>query len=159
LTVRDLCLGKHLDEALLPNTTSPHMGLQLLSSTDILVDVTGDAPASGDKLILDVSTAAAAVPGPIAGAGLPGLILAPSRLVATAAEDRLSIKRNPLTSFAAASDCRTIAIYEYTPPPPATTEGLEHALSTPCSCRGLGLVNAAADCLRASCASTIAILC
>src|SRR6516164_2241908 len=39
----------------------------------------------------------------------------PSRLVATAAEDRLSIKRNPHTSFAAASDCRTIAIYEYTP--------------------------------------------
>jgi hypothetical protein len=34
--------------------------------------------------------------------------------VATAAEDRLSIKRNPHTSFAAASDCRTIAIYEYT---------------------------------------------
>jgi hypothetical protein len=26
----------------------------------------------------------------------------------------LSIKRNPYTSFAAASDCRTIAIYEYT---------------------------------------------
>jgi hypothetical protein len=39
----------------------------------------------------------------------------PSRLVATAAEDRLSIKRNPHTSFAAASDCRTLAIYEYTP--------------------------------------------
>jgi len=33
--------------------------------------------------------------------------------VATAAaEDRLSIKRNPHTSFAAASDCRTIAIYD-----------------------------------------------
>jgi hypothetical protein len=32
--------------------------------------------------------------------------------VATAAEDRLSFKRNPRTSFAAASDCRTIAIYE-----------------------------------------------
>ena len=40
----------------LPNTTSPHMGLQLLSSTDILVDVTGDAPNMGDKLILDVMT-------------------------------------------------------------------------------------------------------
>jgi hypothetical protein len=34
--------------------------------------------------------------------------------VATAAEDRLSFKRNPHTSFAAASDCRIIAIYEYT---------------------------------------------
>jgi hypothetical protein len=39
----------------------------------------------------------------------------PSRLVATAEEDRLSIKRNPRTSVAAVSDCRTIAIYEYTP--------------------------------------------
>jgi hypothetical protein len=39
-----------------PNTTSPHMGLQLLSPTDILVDVTGDAPATNDKLILDVTT-------------------------------------------------------------------------------------------------------
>ena len=39
----------------------------------------------------------------------------PSRLVATAEENRLSIKRNLYTSFAAASDCRTIAIYEYTP--------------------------------------------
>ena len=41
----------------LPNTTSPHMGLQPLSSTDILVDVTGEAPNLGDKLILDVTTA------------------------------------------------------------------------------------------------------
>lgn len=39
-----------------PNTTSPHMGLQLLSSTDILVDVTGEAPNMGDELILDVMT-------------------------------------------------------------------------------------------------------
>jgi hypothetical protein len=39
----------------------------------------------------------------------------PSRLVAMAAEDRLSIKRNLRTSFAAASDCPTIAIYQYTP--------------------------------------------
>jgi hypothetical protein len=36
-----------------------------------------------------------------------------SRLVATAAENRLSIRRNSHTSFAAASDCRTDAIYEY----------------------------------------------
>jgi hypothetical protein len=38
----------------------------------------------------------------------------PSRLVATAAEDRLTFRRNPHTSFAAASDCRAIAIYEFT---------------------------------------------
>jgi hypothetical protein len=38
----------------------------------------------------------------------------PSRLVATAAENRLSFRRNPHTSFAAVSDCRTIAIYDYT---------------------------------------------
>lgn len=42
--------------AFLPNTTSPHMGLQLLSPTDILVDVTGDAPANNDVLVLDVVT-------------------------------------------------------------------------------------------------------
>jgi hypothetical protein len=40
----------------LPNDTSPHLGLQLLSPTDILVDLTGAAPAIGDKLILDVTT-------------------------------------------------------------------------------------------------------
>ncbi len=39
----------------LPNTTAPHDGLQLLSPTDILVDVTGDAPKTGDGLILDLS--------------------------------------------------------------------------------------------------------
>ena len=39
-----------------PNTTAPHMGLQLLSPTDILVDVTGEAPNTGDELILDVTT-------------------------------------------------------------------------------------------------------
>jgi hypothetical protein len=37
----------------------------------------------------------------------------PSWLVATAANDRLNIPRH--TSFAAASDCRTIAIHEYAP--------------------------------------------
>ena len=39
-----------------PNDTAPHDGLQLLSSTRIVLDVTGDAPAIGDKLILDVTT-------------------------------------------------------------------------------------------------------
>ena len=39
-----------------PNDTAPHDGLQLLSPTRIVVDVTGDAPAIGDKLILDVTT-------------------------------------------------------------------------------------------------------
>ena len=39
----------------LPNTTSPHLGLQLVSPTDILVDVTNDVPAMGDKLILDLT--------------------------------------------------------------------------------------------------------
>jgi hypothetical protein len=50
----------------LPNSTAPHMGLQLLSPTEILVDVTSDAPAVGDQLILDVTTAtvAPAVPEP-----------------------------------------------------------------------------------------------
>jgi len=48
-------------------------------------------------------------------ARLVGRIRWPSRLVATAAEDRLNFRRrNPHTSFAAVSDCRTIAIYDYT---------------------------------------------
>jgi hypothetical protein len=34
--------------------------------------------------------------------------------VATAAEDRLSFRRNPHTPFVAASDCQIIGIYEYT---------------------------------------------
>jgi hypothetical protein len=38
----------------------------------------------------------------------------PSRLVATAAKDRLKIATRT-QFFAAAIDCRTIAIYEYTP--------------------------------------------
>jgi hypothetical protein len=63
----------------LPNTTSPHKGLQLLSSTDILVDVTGDAPNLDDKLILDVATASTvpSVPEPaslaLLSVGLVGL--------------------------------------------------------------------------------------
>lgn len=46
----------------MPNTTAPHMGLQLLSPTDILVDVTGDAPNMGDELIIDVKTGGATPP-------------------------------------------------------------------------------------------------
>jgi PEP-CTERM motif len=45
-----------------PNTTAPHMGLQLLSPTDILVDVSGDAPNLNDELILDVMTGATPPP-------------------------------------------------------------------------------------------------
>ena len=39
----------------------------------------------------------------------------PARLVATASEDRLSVRRNSHTTFAATSDCRIIAICEYAP--------------------------------------------
>ncbi len=61
----------------LPNSTAPHTGLQLLSPTDIIVDVTGDAPAAGDKLILDLAFPTTAVPEPSTWAlmllGLAGL--------------------------------------------------------------------------------------
>ena len=39
----------------LPNDSAPHDGLQLLSPTRIVVDVTGDLPAAGDELILDLT--------------------------------------------------------------------------------------------------------
>ena len=46
------------------NSTPPHFGLQLLSPTDILIDVTGAAPAIGGKLILDVTTNGGVTPVP-----------------------------------------------------------------------------------------------
>jgi hypothetical protein len=45
-----------------PNTTAPHDGLQLLSPTDIIVDVTGDDPTTNDQLILDVTTGGTSPP-------------------------------------------------------------------------------------------------
>lgn len=64
----------------LPNDTSPHDGLQLLSPTDILVDVTGDNPAIGGQLSLDVTFESVTTPLPAAlplfasGLGALGLL-------------------------------------------------------------------------------------
>jgi hypothetical protein len=60
----------------LPNSGTPHNGLQLLSPTDILVDVTGDAPKTGDKLILDLSFPTTTVPEPSTISLLAGGLLA-----------------------------------------------------------------------------------
>jgi|SRR6516165_10127467 hypothetical protein len=74
----------------------------------------------------------------------------PSRLVATAEEDRLSFRRNPHTSFAAASDCRTIAIYEYTPktPPRPSSGGVTAALAVFSSASGAACMQAQATRFR-----------
>jgi PEP-CTERM motif len=63
----------------LPNTTAPHDGVELLSPTDIIVDLTGDAPATGDQLILDATTGpVSSVPEPqslaLLAIGLVGLL-------------------------------------------------------------------------------------
>jgi len=84
------------------NGDSVFIGIQDTAAeiTSLVFDLTGCAMACDtgdfavDKLISE--NPPAAVPGPIAGAGLPGLTLGrcwPSRLVATAEEDRLNILR------------------------------------------------------------------
>jgi hypothetical protein len=67
--------GVTVDPASAPSFL-PIAGGLTFGPRDIFVNVVGDAPPVGDKLILDVTTAAATVPGPIVGAGLPGLIAA-----------------------------------------------------------------------------------
>jgi hypothetical protein len=51
-----------------------HLGLQLLSSNEIQVDVTGDAPAQGDPLIIDLSFTAPPPPPPPTDAPEPGTL-------------------------------------------------------------------------------------
>ena len=45
-----------------PNDKAPHNGIQLISPTYFLVDVTGAHPAVGDQLILDIQTAGSTTP-------------------------------------------------------------------------------------------------
>jgi hypothetical protein len=72
--------GVTVDPASAPSFLPIAGGLTFTANT-IDVNVAGDVPNIDDQLILDVSTAAVAVPGPIAGTGLPGLILASGGLL------------------------------------------------------------------------------
>ncbi len=47
-----------------PNEFAPHGGIGPISSTDFIVDLTGAAPAIGDQLVLDVTTAGSVPPAP-----------------------------------------------------------------------------------------------
>jgi hypothetical protein len=58
--VTGVSVNSHSDFS--PNDTAPHLGLQLLSPTDILVDLTGANPAIGGKLIIDVTTSGGVTP-------------------------------------------------------------------------------------------------
>jgi hypothetical protein len=72
----------------------PVAGGLTFNASDIFVNVAGDAPAVGGELILDVSTAAAAVPDPRRRCWPPRSDLGGrwrSWLVATSEEDRLNV--------------------------------------------------------------------
>jgi hypothetical protein len=62
--ITGVSVGSGTASNFLPNDTAPHDGLQLLSPTEILVDVTGDNPAVGGQLILDVTTKTSTIPEP-----------------------------------------------------------------------------------------------
>jgi hypothetical protein len=67
--------GISIDPASDPAMLPVSGGLNLISGSEFTVNLTGRDPAVGAELILDL-TFAAPVPGPVVGAGLPGLIFA-----------------------------------------------------------------------------------